>query len=540
MSAKPIEPKSGIAGALTRSFITSPLTPLALFAALILGLIALVTLPREEEPQISVPMVDIMVPANGLHAEDAVKLVTEPLETIVKSIPGVEHVYSQTRDDATMVTARFVVGTSADAAILRVHEKISANIDRIPKGIPEPLIVGRGIDDVAIMVLTLSPKAEAAARWTPSDLTRVAHEVQVAVASLPEIGLTYIVGETPEEIRIEPDPERLAQAGLTLQALAGKVEGAKGIRCHARELGQSVDLLLERALEITDQARGGDLERLHDRVSHAAGQRRELGVRLGEPLDAIGQRADLLEQRLAATRPLRRDIGARQIEQIRHVRRHLAVEPAHRAVGPLIAVLVGSQVVLDQEPDRLALVAREREPLVDLVEHPRADLGVAVEVDALGGERARRDLADVVEQRGPPDQRALDGLPDHLLGVVPHVLVLAPGLLDQIHRGRQLGEQHAERRRDPQPLQRGVDVPPHQHLLHRGAQPALVRVREAVRVFAHHVGHAAGRPAALLVRDRSRDLEEHDGVSLQEGAHPICGCGLAGHRPRSYHGFVEF
>ena len=91
-----------------------------------------------------------------------------------------------------MVTARFVVGTSADAAILRVHEKISANIDRIPKGIPEPLIVGRGIDDVAIMVLTLSPKAEAAARWTPSDLTRVAHEVQVAVASLPEIGLTYI------------------------------------------------------------------------------------------------------------------------------------------------------------------------------------------------------------------------------------------------------------------------------------------------------------------------------------------------------------
>ena len=157
MSAKPVEPKSGIAGALTRSFITSPLTPLALFAALILGLIALVTLPREEEPQISVPMVDIMVQANGLHAEDAVKLVTEPLETIVKSIPGVEHVYSQTRDDATMVTARFVVGTSADAAILRVHEKILANIDRIPKGIPQPLIVGRGIDDVAIMVLTLSP-----------------------------------------------------------------------------------------------------------------------------------------------------------------------------------------------------------------------------------------------------------------------------------------------------------------------------------------------------------------------------------------------
>ena len=83
-------------------------------------------MPREEEPQISVPMVDIMVKADGLKAEDAVKLVTEPLETIVKSINGVEHVYSQTHDDSVMVTARFLVGTSSDAAILRVHEKIRA------------------------------------------------------------------------------------------------------------------------------------------------------------------------------------------------------------------------------------------------------------------------------------------------------------------------------------------------------------------------------------------------------------------------------
>ena len=145
-------PRLGLAGGLTRAFITSPLTPLFLLAALALGLVALITLPREEEPQISVPMVDIHVRADGLKAEDAVKLVTEPLETIVKSIDGVEHVYSQTHDDRVMVTARFLVGTSSDAAILRVHEKVRANMDRIPVGIPEPLIVGRGIDDVAIVV----------------------------------------------------------------------------------------------------------------------------------------------------------------------------------------------------------------------------------------------------------------------------------------------------------------------------------------------------------------------------------------------------
>ena len=125
---------------------------------------ALISLPREEEPQISVPMVDIHVRADGLKAEDAVKLITEPLETIVKGIDGVEHVYSQTQDDQVMVTARFLVGTSSDAAILRVHEKVRANMDRIPVGVPEPLIVGRGIDDVAIVALTLSPKPEAADR----------------------------------------------------------------------------------------------------------------------------------------------------------------------------------------------------------------------------------------------------------------------------------------------------------------------------------------------------------------------------------------
>ncbi len=219
-------PGLGIAGGLTRAFIASSLTPLFLLSALALGLIALVTLPREEEPQISVPMVDIHVAANGLKAEDAVKLVTEPLETIVKSIDGVEHIYSQTEDDGALVTARFKVGTDADAAVLRVREKIGANMDRIPVGIPEPLIVRRGIDDVAIVTVTLHPAPEAAARWTANGLTRLARELQVEVSKLPDVGLTYIVGEQPEAIEVEPDPEKLSLYGITLQQLAAKIDGA--------------------------------------------------------------------------------------------------------------------------------------------------------------------------------------------------------------------------------------------------------------------------------------------------------------------------
>lgn len=218
--------KLGLSGYLTRSFINSPLTPLLLMAALALGLVALSALPREEEPQISVPLVDIHVQANGLKAEDAVKLVTEPLETIIKGIAGVEHVYSQTSDDRALVTARFFVGTNADDAILRVHDKVRANLDRIPIGIPEPLIVGRGIDDVAIVVLTLSPKPESAAHWNDNSLYQIADELLVEIAKLQDVGLSYIVGGRPDQIRIEPDPEKLSLYGITLQQLIGKVKEA--------------------------------------------------------------------------------------------------------------------------------------------------------------------------------------------------------------------------------------------------------------------------------------------------------------------------
>jgi multidrug efflux pump subunit AcrB len=233
----------GIAGRLTKAFIKSPLTPLFLLAAFAFGLVALISLPREEEPQISVPMVDIIVQAPGLKAEDAVKLVTEPLETVVKSIDGVEHVYSQSGDDSVMVTARFKVGTSSDSAVLRVHDKVMANMDKIPLGIPQPMIVGRGIDDVAIVSLTLSPKPEAADRITANDLTRIMRELRTEVSKIDNVGLTYLVGETGEQIRIAPDPAKLALYGVTLQQLAAKVQSANSaspagtVRQNGQEIG---------------------------------------------------------------------------------------------------------------------------------------------------------------------------------------------------------------------------------------------------------------------------------------------------------------
>ncbi len=216
----------GISGRITRAFIRSPLTPLFLLAAVAMGAVALFALAREEEPQISVPMVDILVSANGLKAVDAVGLVTKPLEDVVKSIDDVEHVYSQTRDDQVAVTLRFNVGTDQDTAILRVHEKIRAGLDRLPHGVPEPLIIGRGINDVPIVVVTLSPKPGFEARWDDNGLYQIADQLLPELMKVPNTGLNFMVGGRPNQIRIEPSPEKLALYGVTLSQLAAKIENA--------------------------------------------------------------------------------------------------------------------------------------------------------------------------------------------------------------------------------------------------------------------------------------------------------------------------
>ncbi|MBP0484219.1 efflux RND transporter permease subunit [Sagittula salina] len=244
----------GLAGRLTRAFIASPLTPLFLLASIAVGLIALASLPREEEPQISVPLVDIHVQADGLRAEDAVKLITEPLESIVKGIDQVEHVYSDTRDDSVMVTARFLVGVSTDTAILRVRDKLLANLDRIPVGIPEPIVKGRGINDVAIVALTFGP-APGQEIVTAADLTRIAREVQMELAKIEDVGLSYLVGETDEALRVAPDPEKLALYGVTLQQLYAKVEGANSAAPAGllRDGGEQIGLAIGRTLSTPEE-----------------------------------------------------------------------------------------------------------------------------------------------------------------------------------------------------------------------------------------------------------------------------------------------
>ncbi|QUD88733.1 efflux RND transporter permease subunit [Phenylobacterium montanum] len=243
--------KLGLSGRLTQATIASPLTPLFLIAAIAMGVLALGAIPREEEPQISVPMVDIMVRADGLRAPDAAELVAKPLEAIVKSVSDVDHVYTQADDDQVLVTARFKVGTDPDNAIVRIHEKIRANYDKIPVGIPEPLIVARGINDVPAVVLTLTPRPEAAGRWSDQALYEIAGKLRTEIAKVDDVGLTFITGGRPEEIRIEPDPARLALHGVPLGALVETIRQADRAfpAGSVRQSGQAKDVIAGRTLQ---------------------------------------------------------------------------------------------------------------------------------------------------------------------------------------------------------------------------------------------------------------------------------------------------
>lgn len=234
--------KLGLSGRLARATITSPLMPLLLLAAIALGLLALWAIPREEEPQISVPMVDIQVLAPGLAAADATQLVGIPLETIVRSIDGVEHVYTQAQDDSVLVTARFQVGSDPDDAAIRIAEKLRANWEHKPVSIPDPRVTVRGINDVPVVVLTLAPKPGAPGEWTDAGLYELAMKLRTEIAKVDDVGLSFVVGGRPEEIRIAPDPAKLRQYGVLLESVVEAVAAANRAvpLGDVRERGQAV------------------------------------------------------------------------------------------------------------------------------------------------------------------------------------------------------------------------------------------------------------------------------------------------------------
>ena len=202
--------KHGAIISIVKVFLSSRLSILFIIAAFLLGGISILFTPREEEPQIIVPMADIFVQAPGASAEEVEKLVTTPLERLLWQIDGVEYVYSMSRRDSAVVTVRFFVGEDREKSLVKLHNAINMNLDLVPSIAKSWLIKPVEIDDVPIVNLTLYSK-----KYGDHELRRTAEEMISRLTEVENISRVNITGGRPREIRVELDPERMAGYNIT-------------------------------------------------------------------------------------------------------------------------------------------------------------------------------------------------------------------------------------------------------------------------------------------------------------------------------------
>ncbi len=263
-----------LAGRIARAFIASKLTPLLIAASVLLGLFSVAQTPREEEPQIIVPVLDIFVEMPGASAVEVEQRVTVPMENLLREVPGVEYIYSISQPGLSLVIVRFYVGEKEEDAIVRTYNKLYSNFDRIPPGVSQPVVKVRSIDDVPILALTL---------WGPGydhyRVRRIAGELENTLKQLDDVSETTLIGGQPRQLRVVLDGERLAAYGLTPAALMHQLEAAnrraqagsfaqenREVRVEAGYLLQSVEEL-EKVVVAVHQSRPvylRDVARLED------------------------------------------------------------------------------------------------------------------------------------------------------------------------------------------------------------------------------------------------------------------------------------
>jgi multidrug efflux pump subunit AcrB len=211
----------GFAGRVAHAFLDSKLTPLVILASLGLGALALLATPREEEPQIRVPMVDVMVAWPGAEPAEVENRITAPVERILWGVPGVEHIYSVSRPGMAMVTVRFKVNESNEESLVKIYERQTAMGWIMPQGTMPPIIELHSIDDVPFLSLTLWGKG-----WTSDRLRPLAAELAQELSEVPEASRAQLIGGQPRVVRVEPDPDRMAAAGVSWTQLTGALQAA--------------------------------------------------------------------------------------------------------------------------------------------------------------------------------------------------------------------------------------------------------------------------------------------------------------------------
>jgi multidrug efflux pump subunit AcrB len=212
----------GFSGRVAKTFLRSKLTPLIVVASILLGVAAVLLTPREEEPQIVVPMVDVIVPMPGASPAEVESQLATPLERRMWGLPGVEYLYSTSRPGAALLTIRFKVNEPLEPSLVKVHQELAAHPELLPPGAMRPVVRLLTIDDVPFLNLTLHT-ADAA----PGVLRAVAEEVARELADVPQTAQVQVLGGARRTLRIEPDPERLRTLRVSLAELEPAIRASQ-------------------------------------------------------------------------------------------------------------------------------------------------------------------------------------------------------------------------------------------------------------------------------------------------------------------------
>ncbi|RMD62015.1 MAG: efflux RND transporter permease subunit, partial [Alphaproteobacteria bacterium] len=217
-------------------FLRGNVTPFLIVISLIAGVLAIVVTPREEEPQIVVPMADVYVSAPGLPAAEVERQIATPLEKLLYQIDGVEHVYSASRPGSAVVTVRFFVGEDREDSLVKIYNKVFSNLDRIPPDIVSWVVKPVEIDDVPIVIVTLW--SDRPQQIDDFALRRIAEELDIALQAVPETNRTSIVGGRPRVVRVELDPDALAARQTSPLEVAWAL-GVSNVRARAGDFDQA-------------------------------------------------------------------------------------------------------------------------------------------------------------------------------------------------------------------------------------------------------------------------------------------------------------
>jgi len=230
----------GIAGKITRAFIDSKLTPLIVAASLLLGVFAVKMTPREEEPQISVPMVDVYLPMPGSSPQEVQERVVKPFEAKLWEISGVEYLYSMSRPGMGIITVRYKVGENMEESLVKLYNKVMSNRMLVPSGAMEPLVVAKSIDDVPILALTLWSE-----RYDHAMLRKVAWEVSDELKKSENVAEVEIKGGLTRQLRVVLDSSRLAGYGLSPLQVAGALQAGNKSLPSGAFSGGNKEMLVE-------------------------------------------------------------------------------------------------------------------------------------------------------------------------------------------------------------------------------------------------------------------------------------------------------